>query len=74
MSGHLLRFSQAIRRKTWRARPAGAPAAHPDPLAAQLSAYAADRYSFVATTHDGEELPADAQVVFYGSPGQHVLF
>jgi hypothetical protein len=36
--------------------------------------YAADRYSFVATTHDGEEPPADAQVVFYGSPGQHVLF
>ncbi|HXA62664.1 MAG TPA: hypothetical protein VNW94_26235 [Streptosporangiaceae bacterium] len=35
--------------------------------------YAADRYSFVATTHDGEEPPADAQVVFYGSPGQHVL-
>jgi hypothetical protein len=35
--------------------------------------YAADRYSFVATHDDGEP-PADARVVFYGSPDQHVLF
>ncbi|MDB4872685.1 MAG: hypothetical protein JWL97_3689 [Gemmatimonadales bacterium] len=35
--------------------------------------YAADRYSFVAT-HNGGGPPADAQVAFYGSPEQHVLF
>jgi hypothetical protein len=38
-----------------------------------LGIYAADRYSFVAT-HNGGEPPADAQVAFYGSPEQHVLF